>query len=346
MALVRTDYGLIYNTDGSLCATLLPEGGVAVTEGTTNIAHGKIIYDTTPPVPVPGYPNALAKYTTTTSDLVMTLDPEVQAHSVQAWVYMAEDWDFETWEFRFLRNDSTVGRIPADPTKKGQWQHVKGTFTGSADQVELRSRGNGTHRGRWTAMVQIEEKPFATSFVNGSRPLGSFKLNRELFTVPSTISLFAKVPPTAGNTVLFDYANTFSGTLIQVKPNTNVVTFQIWDTAVRATDITVPDGFFERYHCYTVVYTSEGARYYIDGEQKATTTRVPSLDRLEFSLGVSPNGSNASSVLFDELLILPYAASEEEIVSWYEVQGPLPPHPQALLQWDRQVVRPAQMVKL
>ena len=37
MALIRTDYGLIYNTDGSLCATLLPEGGVAVTEGTTNL---------------------------------------------------------------------------------------------------------------------------------------------------------------------------------------------------------------------------------------------------------------------------------------------------------------------
>jgi len=33
----KTDYGLIYNTDGSLCATLLPEGGVAVTEGTTNL---------------------------------------------------------------------------------------------------------------------------------------------------------------------------------------------------------------------------------------------------------------------------------------------------------------------
>lgn len=32
MALVRTDYGLIYNTDGSLCATLLPEGGVAIEE--------------------------------------------------------------------------------------------------------------------------------------------------------------------------------------------------------------------------------------------------------------------------------------------------------------------------
>jgi hypothetical protein len=50
--------------------------------------------------------------------------------------------------------------------------------------------------------------------------------------------------------------------------------------------------------------------------------------------------------LVDELLILPYAASEEEIASWYEAQGPLPPHPQALLQWDRQTVRPAQMVKL
>jgi hypothetical protein len=50
--------------------------------------------------------------------------------------------------------------------------------------------------------------------------------------------------------------------------------------------------------------------------------------------------------LIDELLILPYAASEEEIVSWYEAQGPLPPHPQALLQWDWQAVRPAQIVKL
>ena len=50
--------------------------------------------------------------------------------------------------------------------------------------------------------------------------------------------------------------------------------------------------------------------------------------------------------LIDELLVLPYAASEEEIASWYEAQGPLPPHPQALLQWDRQTVRPAQMVKL
>ena len=50
--------------------------------------------------------------------------------------------------------------------------------------------------------------------------------------------------------------------------------------------------------------------------------------------------------LIDELLILPYAATEEEIRGWYEAQGPLPPHPQALLQWDWQAVRPAQIVKL
>src|SRR5690606_18245024 len=50
--------------------------------------------------------------------------------------------------------------------------------------------------------------------------------------------------------------------------------------------------------------------------------------------------------LFDELLILPYAASEEEIRSWYEADGPLPPHPDALLQWDWQAVRPATMVAL
>ena len=33
---IRTDYGLIYNPDGSLCATLLPEGGVTVERGATN----------------------------------------------------------------------------------------------------------------------------------------------------------------------------------------------------------------------------------------------------------------------------------------------------------------------
>jgi len=45
MSIIRTDAGLIYNTDGSLCVTLLPEGGVAIDE--ENIIEGQ-------PVPVPG----------------------------------------------------------------------------------------------------------------------------------------------------------------------------------------------------------------------------------------------------------------------------------------------------
>src|SRR5690606_29517771 len=95
-------------------------------------------------------------------------------------------------------------------------------------------------------------------------------------------------------------------------------------------------------------YASGVIRAYLDGEFKGTATYdkhalIP-FDRIE--VGYRQGISSASNLLFDELLILPYAASEEEIASWYEAQGLLPPHPQASLQWDRQAVRPAQMVKL
>ncbi|NLX69925.1 MAG: LamG domain-containing protein, partial [Clostridiales bacterium] len=291
MALVRTDYGLIYNTDGSLCATLLPEGGVAVTEGTTNIVHGKIIYDTTPPVPVPGYPNALAKYTTTTSDLVMTLDPEVQAHSVQAWVYMAEDWDYGTWEFRFLRNGSTVEMIPADPTKKGQWQHVKGTFTGSADQVQLRSRGSGTHQGRWTAMVQIEEKPFATSFVDGTRAAGRLEYPTSLLTGSWTLSAWLKRNYTGlyqgvagfgseGDSDFLYWILNYSGKIYWGLRVDGTAFFQVsWGNDPHINDT-------ENWHHHVIQVDNDAlkARYFLDGAlfgEKALPSPVPPITKYQ-----------------------------------------------------------------
>src|SRR5690606_1889013 len=48
MPLVQTDYGLIYNTNGSLCVTLRPGegrfgGAVAVEEGTTNLIPSNML---------------------------------------------------------------------------------------------------------------------------------------------------------------------------------------------------------------------------------------------------------------------------------------------------------------
>ena len=94
--------------------------------------------------------------------------------------------------------------------------------------------------------------------------------------------------------------------------------------------------------------------FYVDGERVASASGPISVHNPGGRYrGVIPIGHRGYTYndqwwngLIDELLILPYAASEGEIVSWYGAQGPLPPHPQASLQWDRQAVRPAQMVKL
>lgn len=167
-----TDYGLVTGDD--LCATLLPAGGVSVAEGTTNLAHGQIVYDTTPPEPIPGYPGALTKHTTDTSDATIILDPQVQAYSVQAWVYIHEDWDYDIWQFRFYLDDDIVDTtIRADMSIKEQWQMVKGTFIGSADRLVLRSSSVGTNQERWTAMVQVEAKPFNTPYTETTRPAGT-----------------------------------------------------------------------------------------------------------------------------------------------------------------------------
>jgi len=434
MALVRTDYGLIYNTDGSLCATLLPEGGVAVEEGTnllttrtapaqevvavskgqkytlsaygngnamvyqqhvddtqadwqqgtlsdgvvataagdlelwrpdmygafdvslalvgkdgssvaplsgyiatlrpgegrfggavaveegtTNIAHGKIIYDTTPPVPVPGYPNALAKYTTATLDLVMTLDPEVQAHSVQAWVYMAEDWDYKAWEFRFLLNDEIVGTISADLSKKGQWQHVKGTFVGSADRVQLRSASSGTRQRRWTAMVQIEEKSFATSFVAGTRERGRLMYPGVIPSNEGTLLIWAKK-----NTLEPGTKEKFRKILDAQSPR---IDFQWRETGnlsanFGGANLSIPDPAQDLdWHQYAITYSGRTVKMYFDGQLVASGQAQEDLVNFsELCVGARWDGSGAGNALYDELLILPYAASEAEIQRWY-VQG-------------------------
>jgi len=225
----------------------------------------------------------------------------------------------------------------------GQWQRV--TVTHAVDQPDRTgvtvslalSTAGATYY--WDA-IQLEQKPFPTSFVDGRRASGRLSYPITLGR-KGTISFWwnkSKRTP-SGFEMPFRLAN-------------NVFEANIQDVSARVNHVTASVSWNpgEWHHfAYAWDMDASGTKQwlFIDGQLEATSTSVPPDPTAYSTLYVGWGGdSHWFNGLIDELLILPYAASEEEIVSWYEAQGPLPPHPQALLQWDRQAVRPAQMVKL
>src|SRR5690606_21340620 len=74
-------------------------------------------------------------------------------------------------------------------------------------------------------------------------------------------------------------------------------------------------------------WNSGTAKLYIDGQPAGQVTYTDPRAFTHLYIGSyigNPVGSREQvpNALFDELLILPYAASEEEIRAWYELQAP------------------------
>lgn len=210
---------------------------------------------------------------------------------------------------------------------------------------------------------QIEAKPFPTSFVDGTRAAGVLRYSASGIINPDAGTIAFWYRPEFDLSLIQDQ-NT-SPKLIQVGDYHQNGSFTLWhffdpgrlDLYVRGQDATEwtasgivspSDTGFARSKWSYVAVTWDGLNWavYVDGRRVLSVTSSQPLGRIDSDIWQFAHGSPKYSQLFDELLILPYAASEEEIASWYEAQGLLPPHPQASLQWDRQTVRPAQMVKL
>jgi hypothetical protein len=202
---------------------------------------------------------------------------------------------------------------------------------------------------------QAERKPFATSFVDGTRANGDLRYYDESAGGNDyTIALWAKTHTNDPSTwqPLFDGRNARSQSMLAF--NTSDVLMILYKNSsgvydFRSTGFSMGDR--TGWHHYVLTFTgprSSGTfRVFVDGQLVYThkdSLQLPGTFGMYIGRGTPTN--ELWNGLIDELLILPYAASEEEIASWYEAQGLLPPHPQASLQWDRQAVRPAQMVKL
>jgi|LSQX01.1.fsa_nt_gb hypothetical protein len=204
---------------------------------------------------------------------------------------------------------------------------------------------------------QIEAKPFATSFVDGTRAAARLEYPTSLLTGSWTLSTWLKRNYTGlyqgvagfgseGDSDHLYWILNYSGLICWGLRVDGTRFFQLsWGDDPHINDT-------ENWHHHVIQVDNDAlkARYFLDGVlfgEKALSSPVPPITKPQsFGLGRYYRSSGIKSILFDELLILPYAASEEEILSWYEAQGPLPPHPQALLQWDWQAVRPATMVVL
>jgi hypothetical protein len=253
---------------------------------------------------------------------------------------------------------TTLTRIPA-----GAWEgKTQQTFEVTSDLANLGvsiygsvSSNDSIPRGVTFYNLQIEQKPFATSFVDGTRANGDLRYYDESAGGNDyTIALWAKTHTNDPSTwqPLFDGRHARSQSMLAF--NTSDVLMILYKNSsgvydFRSTGFSMGDR--TGWHHYVLTFTgprSSGTfRVFVDGQLVYThkdSLQLPGTFGMYIGRGTPTN--ELWNGLIDELLILPYAASEEEIASWYEAQGLLPPHPQASLQWDRQAVRPAQMVKL
>jgi len=181
---------------------------------------------------------------------------------------------------------------------------------------------------------QAERKPFATSFVGGSRAAGVLKYQAAMLAGESyTVSLWAKAHTNNPSTwqVLFDgrslTGNSSSQSLLEFNTSGGLmVAYQngVGNTVTRNTGYVLADQ--TDWHHYVLVFEGPRSggifRVYVDGVQVSsflTSLYAPSSDP---KLSIGSSAGNYWNGLLDELLILPYAATEEEIKAWYEMNAP------------------------
>lgn len=162
----KTDYGLIYNTDGSLCATLLPEGGVAVTEGTTNLCDPAYMYTNT--WTTIDYSWDRRTYLDCTAGDIISISADIRNLS------QGEDRRWGLISFRDSR-DIELAKYDAMGSGMSEQRLSFTTPPAPVGTVEacvywISGRAGFSHQGK---NYQIEKKPYATPFVEGTRPAGS-----------------------------------------------------------------------------------------------------------------------------------------------------------------------------
>lgn len=354
MALVRTDYGLIYNTDGSLCATLLPEGGVAVTEETTNMipvegqdfsrgwyAYQGSVVTLTQNISVPEWKTTKATRIditggTALSKYVYTINNDLDYLNNKAFVVHVRVKNIGINPVRVHSNRGESKVVLPGETKlvilyveaKESSRHLQLHFGGTTAEDEL---------SFIVYQPGAEEKNFYTPFAEGTRPAGRLPYDIPQLKGARDFTLHFKFLPymfketdwqqylfsTRTDNYLHYYASiNNSGTRLSIN-----TALEEDNTSVYAR-IDNPPININSWHRYVMTGRQEGDQatlsIYLDGVEVYTSTRVGTLRPFPgiLALGTSHSLRHAFNGAFRELYICPYAVSPETIATWHSLDAP------------------------
>jgi len=205
------------------------------------------------------------------------------------------------------------------------------------------------------ALPQLEEKPFATSFVDGTRgdgqlyyPLAQVLKNRSAWTVAFWVRPLGE--PSNGNRAVFwtigqytnptteDYQYCGMGAL----PYPSTLYWHVADrlgiaAAIQSTSLIQPGNNY----LATLVWDKSGTdmRYlYLNGALEASTSlaaysaEVLCTARPEMWVGHYSYSAYPPNALFSNFLVLPYAVDADTVAEWYALQKPFfDPAPQIVV---------------
>lgn len=170
--------------------------------------------------------------------------------------------------------------------------------------------------------IQLELKPYASSFVDGSRPNGMIKYNNINAGKSSTISYWYKAHDLITVSRMFNILESNSEIFfIGSSSNSNSPALGIYDRMNGSWSIH-PSSFLlnhnEWYHI-VVKWTGINVELFVNGEfiENGTFYREFNFEGLRSDIFTAPNA------LFDDLLIAKRALSPEEIRAIYHSQRPL-----------------------
>lgn len=245
------------------------------------------------------------------------------------------------WTFSAYVTCDTPNAAILDVNDGTAWRSIRHSGSGKRERLQIQLDlpvGNRSFRlgvyhsgtvDAWFDDVQIEFKPFATSFVDGSRGAGQLRYPPTVTRYKDiTVSLWANPRAlSGGHQCVFSLAETTSKRFNFFLRSSHTNQVAAWDLVNGWYFSGFPLPTSDRYYMLTFVVNMQGAvSIYVDGDHKGTSpNRDFTLTPAEMGIGsvaFDQHASEFSNAIIDEVLILPYAATAEEIKTWYDLQLP------------------------
>ncbi len=376
MAQTKTDYGLIYNTDGSMCTTVRPDqtpfpgvNSFAVETATTNLVTNSpqnlqsIILqypgaEITTELVTSGNLAGWAKiHITKVGDLQYIFrfqDMSVPQQADNTTRTYAIDFINPYPElYLYLTGSLAVGNLNKISNIRYAKTWTNNTGTNKGLSIYVKSTLPAGTTGSWDVYArnyQIEEKPFASSFVVGSRPPGSFVIPVEdlKFDIANddwVISYWKYPVATSDDTQnglnicsLGRYTSDSSKGYIAWGKVQSINKYYLFIALNDATSIKInsdntfnPTDYFYNWHYEVLKKQGKVLSYYVDGVKQCEVT-IPADKEIQtpFDLGLNLGGDTYINTFYptNALIAAPYYGynsatwTDDYIREVYEAQIP------------------------